>query len=428
MPESNLEQTVLRKAAWRLLPLMCACYVAAFLDRVNVGFAKLSMASDLGLSTAAYATGAGIFFIGYFIFEVPSNLLMERAGARMWIARIMITWGLISACMMFVTGEWGFYVLRFFLGAAEAGFFPGMILYNTYWFPRAHRARTVSIFMTAAVFSFVVGGPLSGWLLDHPQLGLRNWQWLFLVEGIPSVLLGFVVLMLLPNGPRDAKWLKPEEKEWLTGVLDAERAAQEKKKHFTLKMALSDWKVLVLGAIYFLNVVGGYGIDFFLPTLLQTAFPQLSKSQLGLLSALPYLLTIPVMILHGRHSDKMKEYRWHVALPAWWLGLGLLLLSFPLPPLAVVAAMTLCVSGRWSVIGPFWGLPTAFLTGTAAAGGIAMINSIGNLGGQAGPAILAVFQSADGSFSTGLRVLAGLAAMCGIVTISTMPATPAERR
>jgi len=257
VPESQLEQTVLRKAAWRLLPLMCACYVAAFLDRVNVGFAKLSMASDLGLSTTAYATGAGIFFIGYFFFEVPSNLLMERVGARMWIARIMITWGLISAGMMFVTGEWAFYVLRFLLGAAEAGFFPGMILYNTYWFPRAHRARTVSIFMTAAVFSFVVGGPLSGWLLDHPQLGLRNWQWLFLVEGVPSVVLGFVVLLLLPNGPRDAKWLKPEEKEWLTGVLDAERAAQEKKKHFTLRMALSDWKVLVLGAIYFLNVVGG---------------------------------------------------------------------------------------------------------------------------------------------------------------------------
>jgi MFS transporter, ACS family, tartrate transporter len=433
MEQSALEQHVMRKVAWRLLPFMGICYLVAFLDRVNVSFAKLSMLADLNLSTAMYATGAGIFFVGYFIFEVPSNLLLEKFGARIWIARIMLLWGIISAGMMFVTGKWGFYILRFLLGAAEAGFFPGMILYNTYWFPKSYRSRTISIFMTAAVFSFVFGGPLSGWLLDHPQFGLKNWQWLFLVEGVPSVLLGIVILFYLPNGPRGARWMKPEELAWLTSVLDSERAAQEKKKHFTLKAALLDGKVILLSVIYFLCVLGGYGVDFFLPTLLQSAYPALSKSELGLVSAVPPLITIPIMILHSRLSDRLKERRWHVAIAAGWFSIGLVLLSFRLPPPMLIVALTLCVSGRWSIIGPFWGLPTAFLTGTAAAGGIAMINSIGNLGGQAGPAILAVFQSSDGSFALGWRVLAALVAMCGVLTVSLLPAdrhrpAPAEPR
>jgi ACS family tartrate transporter-like MFS transporter len=377
--------------------------------------------ADLNFSTAMYATGAGIFFVGYFIFEVPSNLLLERVGARLWIARIMLLWGIISAGMMFVHGKWEFYILRFLLGAAEAGFFPGMILYTTYWFPRAYRSRTISMFMTAAVFSFVIGGLLSGWLLDHPQFGLRNWQWLFLVEGVPSVLLGIVVLFYLPDGPRSAKWIKPEELAWLTSVLDSERAAQEEKKLYTLAQALLDRKVMLLSLIYFLCVVGGYGVDFFLPTLLQSAYPALTKSELGWLSAVPPLITIPIMILHGRLADRLQERRWHVAIAASWFAIGLVLLSFRLPPPMVVLALTLCVSGRWSIIGPFWGLPTAFLTGTAAAGGVAMINSIGNLGGQAGPAILAWFQSPDGSFALGLRILAALVATCGVLTVSLLP-------
>ena len=418
MEKSALERRIMTKVAWRLLPFMCLCYVAAFIDRVNVSFAKLSMLSDLNLSTAMYTTGAGIFFVGYFIFEVPSNLLMEKVGARLWIARIMLVWGVISAAMMFVKDPWMFYFLRFLLGAAEAGFFPGMILYNTYWFPKAYRSRTVSIFMAAAVFSFVIGGPLSGWLMDHPQFGLRSWQWLFLVEGIPSVLLGVVVLFYLPDGPRSSRWLKAEELTWLTSVRDAERAQQEKKKHFTLVEALLNPKVLLLSLIYFLNVVGGYGLDFFTPTILQNAYPTLTKSELGWLSALPPLITIPIMIVHGRLSDRFKEQRWHVAIAAWWFAIGLVLLSLRLSPVLVMVAMTLCVSGRWSVIGPFWGLPTAFLTGTAAAGGIAMINSIGNLGGQAGPKILSLCQAPNGSFSLGLRVLAVLVALCGVLTLS----------
>lgn len=414
----------MRKVAWRLLPFMGICYVAAFLDRVNVSFAKLSMLADLNFSTATYATGAGIFFVGYFIFEVPSNLLLERVGARIWIARIMLLWGIISAGMMFIHGKWGFYTLRFLLGAAEAGFFPGMVLYTTYWFPKAYRSRTISIFMTSALGSFVIGGPLSGWLLDHPQFGLRNWQWLFLVEGAPSFVLGIVVLFYLPNGPRGAKWMKPGELAWITSVLGSERAAQEEKKHFTLQEALLDRKVMFLSVIYFLSIVGGYAVDFFLPTLLQSAYPALTKSELGWLSAVPPLITVPIMILYGRHADRLQEERWHVAIAAWWFAIGLVFLSFRLPPPMVVVALTLCVSGRWSIIGPFWGLPTAFLTGTAAAGGVAMINSIGNLGGQAGPAILAWFQSSDGSFAPGLRVLAALVAMCGVLTVALLPADP----
>jgi ACS family tartrate transporter-like MFS transporter len=417
MHPDPFERRVMSKVTWRLIPFMCLCYLAAFIDRVNVSFAKLSMLVDLNMSQTVYATGAGIFFVGYFIFEVPSNLILERVGARIWIARIMILWGIISSSMMVVKSAWMFYVLRFFLGAAEAGFFPGMILYVTYWFPKAYRSRAVSLFMAAAVFSFVVGGPLSGMLMDHPQFGLRNWQWLFLAEGIPSVLLGVVVLAYLPNGPKQARWMAPEELAWLTARLDAERAHQEKKQHLSLLQALSHPRVLLLSLIYFLNVVGGYGLDFFGPTILKKAYPALTTSQLGWLSAIPPLITIPIMILHGRSSDARGEQRWHVAVAAAVFAVGLVMLSLnPSPPMVVVA-MTLCVAGRWSVIGPFWGLPTAFLTGTAAAGGIAMINSIGNLGGQAGPVILSWFADGAGSYAKGLRVLAVLVTMCGVLTL-----------
>ena len=416
-----MERQVMSKVAWRLLPFMCLCYVVAFIDRVNVSFAKLSMLTDLQLSTAMYATGAGIFFVGYFIFEVPSNLALERFGARLWIARIMLLWGLISASMMFVNGRGSFYTVRFLLGAAEAGFFPGMILYNTYWFPKAYRARTISIFMTAAVVSFVIGGPLSGWLLDHTQFALKNWQWLFLTEGIPSVVLGIVVLFYLPDGPRQARWLKPDELAWLNSVLDAERAAQQKVRHFTLAEALLNPKVMLLGLIFFLTVVGGYGLDFFTPTILQSAYPAVTKSQLGWIAAIPPLITLPIMIFYGRRSDRHKERRWHVAVASCWVALGFVILSFPVPPIVVVAGLTLCVSGRWSIVAPFWGLPTAFLTGTAAAGGIALINCVGNLGGQAGPVIVGWFQSANGSFAPGLRVLAVLSILCGVLTVALRP-------
>jgi MFS transporter, ACS family, tartrate transporter len=415
--DERLEHRVVSKVTRRLIPFLCVCFMAAFLDRVNVSFAKLTMLGDLGLTQTIYATGAGVFFVGYFLFEVPSNLALTRFGARLWIARIMLLWGLVASAMMFVTGRWSFYALRFALGAAEAGFFPGIIFYLTQWYPRAYRSRTVSLFMVAAVASYVVGGPLSGWLMDHPLLGLRGWQWLFLVEGVPSVLLGIAVLAYLPDGPSSARWLTPDEAAWLAARLAAERTDQERHANLTLGQALRSPRILLLSLIYFLGVVGAYGLDFFSPTLLSQTFPRVTTTSLGLIAAIPPLVTIPVMILWGRRSDARSECRWHVALAVFGLAAGLLLLCLPLPPVAVVAALTLCVAGRWSFIGPFWGLPTAMLTGTAAAGGIALVNSIGNLGGQAGPVLVSRLSSPDGSLAPGLAALAIVVAICGVLVL-----------
>jgi MFS transporter, ACS family, tartrate transporter len=427
--DRQLERRVLTKVTWRLMPLLCVCFMAAFLDRVNVGFAKLTMLADLGLSQTAYATGAGIFFVGYFLFEVPSNLLLQRFGARLWIARIMLMWGLVASAMMLVSGPRSFYVLRFVLGAAEAGFFPGVIFYLTHWYPRAYRSRTVSVFMVAAVVSFVVGSPLSGWLMDHPQFGLASWQWLFLVEGVPSLVLGLVVLLALPDGPETAAWLRPEESSWLSARLATERAEQEQVEHLTLRQAFTDPRILVLSLIYFLSVVAAYGLDFYSPTLLAQSFPELSKSALGWIAAIPPLLTIPVMILHGRSSDARQEHRWHVALAVFAMACAFLALATGPSQWIVVAALTVAVAGRWSYIGVFWGLPTSLLTGTAAAGGIALINSIGNLGGQAGPLLMSSLASPSGGLATGLIALAVVATLSGILALTARvrPAGGASR-
>lgn len=408
------------------MPLLCLCFMAAFLDRVNVGFAKLTMLADLGLSQTAYATGAGIFFVGYFFFEVPSNLLLQRFGARMWIARIMLMWGCVASAMMFVSGPRSFYSLRFVLGAAEAGFFPGVIFYLTHWYPRAYRSRTVSVFMVAAVVSFVVGSPLSGWLMDHPQFGLAGWQWLFLVEGLPSVVLGIVVLLVLPDGPKSAAWLTPEESSWLSTRLATERAEQERTEHLTLRQAFTDPRILVLSLIYFLSVVAAYGLDFYSPTLLAQSFPDVSKSTLGLIAAIPPLVTIPVMILHGRSSDARGEHRRHVAVAVAAMACAFLVVAMGPSRWIVVLAMTVAVAGRWSYIGVFWGLPTSLLTGTAAAGGIALINSIGNLGGQAGPLLMSSLASPSGSLAPGLIALSVVAFSC-VVLVLVIPIRQAPR-
>jgi ACS family tartrate transporter-like MFS transporter len=407
-----LEARVVRKVALRLMPLLCISYIVAFVDRVNVGFAKLEMMPALGLTQSQYAFGAGIFFIGYFLFEVPSNLLLVRFGARRWIARIMLLWGIVSGCMALVQGARSFQALRFLLGAAEAGFFPGIIFYLTAWFPRVYRARAVSAFMMAAVASFVVGSPLSGWLLDHPQLGLAGWQWLFVMEGIPSVVLGVVVLAKLPDGPADAPWLSADERVWLETRLAHERAEQDREHSLPLGRALRDPRILFFSWIYFLNVVGGYGLDFFAPTLLARAYPGVSAFALGAIAMIPALVALPLMVVYGRRADATRDYAGHVALAAFASALGLLALSLPLPPTLVVASMTLCVVARWALIGPFWSLPTAILSGAAAAGGIAWINSLGNLGGQLGPVLLDAFASPGGSFATGLRVVAALLLCC----------------
>ena len=312
---------------------------------------------------------------------------------------------------------WVFYLLRFPLGAGEAGFFPGMILYLTYWFPTAYRSRTVALFMAAAAMAGVVGSPLSGFLLDHHPAWLKGWQWLFIIEAVPAVLLGAAVLLYLPNGPKNVRWLDETELSWLSARLDSERAAREEKHSMSLGQALSHPRVLVLSLLYFLIVIGGYGLDMFLPQVLGAAFPDVSKTRLGQIAGIPPLFTVFVMIFWGRHSDARRERRWHVALPSWWAAVGLTLATLPVPPIVSVIALSLAVSGRWSSIPPFWGLPTAFLSGTAAAGGIALINSIGNLGGFVGPYLMGWFKDHTGDYSMGLRLLAGAFIAGGILSL-----------
>ncbi len=419
MQASDFERRTIKKITWKLIPFLCVCYMAAFIDRVNVGFAKEQMVGDLGFSSAVYGLGAGIFFIGYFLFEVPSNLVLERVGARLWIARIMIVWGLISACMMFVHDATTFYVLRFLLGAAEAGFFPGIILYQTYWFPRAYRSRTIALFMTAAVMSNIVGSPLSGLLLElDGAFGIRGWKWLFMVEGLPSIILGAVVFAILPNGPRQAKWLGTEEREWLEARLAGERGDASTDHKVNLKDAFTDYRVLLLCLVYFTHVIAGYGLDFFMPTLLKQAVPSASSAFIGLLNAIPPLFAVIGMIAIGRSSDRSNERKWHFAACLWWAAAGLLLASLPVSPAVALVALSLAVSGRWSGVAPFWGLSTAFLSGRAAAGAIALVNSVGNLGGFVGPYLMGWFKDHTGAYTVGLRVLASVAFCGGLLALT----------
>jgi MFS transporter, ACS family, tartrate transporter len=431
MPSQDFERDLMKKITWKLIPFLCICFMAAFIDRVNVGFAKDTMGTDLGFSTAVYGFGAGVFFIGYFLFEVPSNLILERVGARLWIARIMLVWGLISGSMAFASGPTSFYVLRFLLGAAEAGFFPGVILYLTYWFPAAYRSRTIALFMTAAVMSNIIGSPISGLLLElHGAWGLRGYQWLFLVEAMPSIVLGVVVFLRLPNGPREAKWLSVEERSWLEERLHTERIEKEPAHEHSLLKALLDPRVLLLCAVYFANVIGGYGLDFFLPTLIKQSFPLATPAEIGMLAAIPPLFAVVVMVLHGRSSDKRGERKWHFAAAVSWAAVGLFLASLPIPPLVALAAMALAVSGRWSAIAPFWGLSTTLISARAAAGAIALINATGNLGGFAGPFLMGWFKDQTGDYTLGLRTLSLLMFAGGLLVLSvrTRPAAASVAR
>ncbi|HEY4102737.1 MAG TPA: MFS transporter, partial [Polyangiaceae bacterium] len=425
MPQNlpEIEVRTMRKVTWKLIPFLCICFMAAFMDRVNVGFAKQQMVIDLGFSDAVYGFGAGVFFIGYFLFEVPSNLIMEKVGARLWIARIMVVWGVVSACMAFVHSASGFYWLRFLLGASEAGFFPGVILYLTYWFPPAYRSRTVALFMTSAVLSNVIGGPISGALLElDGVLGIPGWKWLFVTESIPSIALGIVVFFRLPRGPEQARWLHAGEREWLVARQLADKqqqTASEGERSFL--QTLSDPRVLLLCAVYFANVIGGYGLDFFLPTLIKRAFPAATPAFVGVLSAVPPLFAIFAMMLHGRSSDRHAERRWHVATALWWAALGLLLASLPVSAAFALFALALAVSGRWSTIAPFWGLSTTFLSGRAAAGAIALINAVGNLGGFAGPYMMGFMKDRTGDYIVGLRILAGAMFCGGLLALLVRP-------
>jgi ACS family tartrate transporter-like MFS transporter len=414
---SDIERTTMARVTWRLLPFLLLLYIISWLDRVNVGFAKLQMNSDLGMSDTAYGLGAGIFFLAYAACEVPSNYLLVRFGARVWIARIMITWGLISAGMMFVQGETSFYVMRFLLGAAEAGFLPGIVYYLSQWFPRLHRARAVSWFMIGIPLSIVFGGPLSGWLLGFEgHLGLHGWQWMYLVEGLPAVLLGFVVLGFLTEKPADAHWLSAEQREWLSAHIHAEHVDAETRQRLSFKAALAHPTVWLLALIMFCCQTGSYGLTLWVPTIVK-GLAGYSDFQVGLFSAIPYLAAATGMILVGRSSDRSGERFLHIAVPSVIGALGFIATGMITAPMAAMIALSVAAVGDYSTRGPFWALPGKFLTGSAAAAGIALINAMAALGGFIGPYAVGYLKDATGSFTSALYMLAGVLFTGAILTM-----------
>jgi len=419
-PLDDLEVRTYRKVDLRIVPFLFLCYILAYLDRVNVGFAKLQMLKDLSLSDAAFATGAGIFFIGYFFFEVPSNVLLKKYGARMWIARIMISWGVISACMIFVKGEWSFYAMRFLLGLAEAGFFPGVIFYLTLWYPSQLRSTRTAWFVSAIAVSGVIGNPISGWIMDRLSgaLNLAGWQWLFLSEGIPSILVGVWVIFYLESSIEETKWLTAEEKALLAHNLEVED--QHKTEH-KLKDAFASGKVWVLCAIYFTLMIGLYGVAFWLPTIVK-AFGLKGYLQVGLITAIPYGVAVIGMIFLSHHSDKTGERRLHYVANVVAGAVGLILsgvfASNPVLAIVFLSVGTLGVIGSMPL---FWPLPSAFLAGTAAAAGIGIVNSVGNLGGYVGPNIPVWVKRFSSDPSAALYAIAGILLVEAVLTYFFVP-------
>jgi ACS family tartrate transporter-like MFS transporter len=419
------ETALIKKIAWRILPLILVAYCIAYLDRANIAVAALTMNKDLGFSAFTYGLGAGIFFLGYFIFEVPSNLILERVGARRWIARIMFTWGILSAACAFVTGPTSFIVVRFLLGVAEAGFFPGVMLYFTYWFPARFRGRiTAMLFLagpTANALSNVAGGAL---LEMNGVLGLRGWQWVFISEAAPAVILSFVVLRKMIDRPSDANWLEPDERQWLEKELDGERAEVEAQGRLTLGKALMDSRVVALSTIYFLSVTAGYGTTFFLPQIVKGL--GLSNFMTGLASAIPYLIGMIALLLWGWSSDRRGERRWHLIAASVTAAVGFSLAGVAGNSFWSLPAICLAVIGIYGTRPTFWPLPSIFLSGTAAAGGIALINSIGNLGGYVGPFIVGWIKDSTNRFEMALYFLAACSLALGIVVFVARRASDAR--
>ncbi len=439
-PDAPFEAATFRKVAWRVIPLLFLGYIVAFLDRVNVGFAKLQMAADLQFSDAVYGFGAGIFFIGYFVFEVPSNLILRKVGARIWIARIMITWGLISSAFVF-TGSvaWGpvstalgltdhqltFYVLRFFLGAAEAGFFPGVILCLTYWFPAARRAQMVAWFMTAIAISNIIGSPLSGAILQYMDgaNGLQGWQWLFVLEGIPSLVMGVVIFLFLADHPSTAKWLTPKERDLVLARVAEEEAGKAHSKH-SIAQVFGDIRIWAFGLVYFTGALCLYTTNFWMPTLIsEFGVGSTDFFMVGLLSMIPWGVTAVVQVLWAWNSDRTGERRWHTAGGFGMCVVGMVMLAtIDGQPVLQLAALTIVCCGALCWVVTFWSIPTSLLSGAAAAAGIAWINSIGNLGGHFGPDLIGRIRDANGgNADAAFLTLAAGAALGGVlVLVATM--------
>jgi ACS family tartrate transporter-like MFS transporter len=416
-PVTTQEQRVITRVIGRLMPFLFLCYLVAYIDRVNIGFAKAVLLKDLAINNVVYGVGASIFFVGYVLFEIPSNLAMRRFGARTWIARILITWGLISMAFMFIQGKWSFYGLRVLLGIAEAGFFPGVVLYLTYWIPARHRAKTAALFMMAIPVAILVGAPLSAALLKmHGALGLKGWQWLFLVEGLPAVILGVVALFWLTDRPEKAHWLAASDREWLGAEL-AREAAQRSRSHLSWG-ALANPKVLALCFFYLLNNTATYGVFFFLPDILaqKTGYGGFA---LAAITAIPFVGALIGMVLIGRHSDRTGERKWHVAACALAAAVGVALTAwFSTNVVMLVLSVTLLQIGQRSLLGVFWAIPPIFLAGTAAAAGIALINSVGTIGGAVGPTVVGWLRQGSSGYTSGLLVLAATLALEAIIMAS----------
>jgi ACS family tartrate transporter-like MFS transporter len=422
-----IAESALRKVRWRLIPFLFLLYVIAYLDRVNVGFAAIDMNRDLGFSALVYGLGSGVFFFSYALLEVPSNLVLARVGARRWIARIMLTWGVLSVAMMFVNSPARFYVIRFLLGAAEAGFFPGVIFYLTQWFPARDRAQALALFMTATAMAFVIGAPLSSALLQlDGTLGLRGWQWLFLLEGLPGIVLAPIVLAYLADRPADATWLTAAERQWLTETMAAEQR-DAPHAHVTLRAAFASGRLWILSILYLCIVIAFYGVSFWLPQIVQST-SGVASSTIVLLSAIPYLAATFGLIAISRRSDRTGERRWHVAVPCL-IGAAGFIATVALPSTLAISLTTLSIAafGIWGSLGPFWTLPPAFLRGAAAAGGIALVNSIAAVGGFAGPFLIGWVHEATGNFSAGLLILAGLLACAAAIALAITPVVKESR-
>jgi len=412
----RLEAAVVSRLMWRLMPFLFLLYIVAYLDRINVSFAVLQMRGELGLSDRVYGRAAGIFFAGYFLFQLPSNLVLEKVGTRRWISALMVAWGVISCLMIFIRGPVSFYAMRFLLGAAEAGFFPGVILYMKNWFPSSARARTVAWFMTANPIAGIVGSPISGALMGLHGRGLSGWQWMFLLEGMPAIALGATVFWVLSDTPQEASWLQGEERAWLL-----EKVAEEKRVESQIESA-SFWAVLIAPRIWFLSLVyfgvstTMYGVTLWLPTVIR-ALSGLSYFWTGVVAVLPFLVAVIAMVLVGMRSDRTGERRWHTAIPAFAAATALAIAAYGNSIYVVVAGVACGLAFAEAMVGPFWAMATSRMAGFSAAAGIAVINSLANLGGYFGPDIVGFFRSVGGGFRGGLLAIAATVGLSGIVAL-----------
>ena len=414
--ESEIEKRTLRRISWRIVPFIMLLYFIAYIDRVNIGFASLTMNKDLGLTASMLGFGAGIFFWGYFLFEVPSNLILNKVGARIWITRVMVTWGIISGCMVFVQGPNSFYAMRFLLGASEAGFFPGIILYLSYWFPARHRAGVTAYFMAAAPLSTALGSPISAALLEmNGVMGLAGWQWLFILEAIPALILGVVVFFYMTDRPEQASWLKDDERAWLVSAMNQEAADKAASANHSILRGLADPRVIALALIYFGTSAGLYTLGIWAPQIIKQT--GVSTMTVGLLNAIPPTVSVIAMVLWSRHSDRTGERTWHVILACIAAATGLVIAGSAHSIVGLIAALTLVNVGISCAKPPLWSMPTMFLSGAAAASGIAVINSVGNLGGFAAPAVIGWVKDRTGSFAGGLYFVAVLLVLSAVLTL-----------